>query len=228
VWLGVHLAFGARGARPAAAPPPPPAEKPAPAPIVREAKAEPPPRSDRDEDGVYDDEDACPDVRGVRTDDPKTNGCPPPEGPVHLEGDKIEIDDVILFALDDPRVHPASYGLVKKVAKFIVDNTDMQEIDIDGHADETGSEAYNVKLSAARARSVRALLVEYGVPTDRVTTHAFGESRPRDPGHTAAAYRQNRRVEFNVVKTRDTDEKSHEQAQQDQGQQDQQEQEKGR
>ena len=35
-------------------------------------------RPDRDKDGVYDDEDACPDVAGVRTSDPKTNGCPPP------------------------------------------------------------------------------------------------------------------------------------------------------
>ena len=35
------------------------------------------PPSDRDGDGVFDPEDACPDVRGVRTADPKTNGCPP-------------------------------------------------------------------------------------------------------------------------------------------------------
>jgi OmpA-OmpF porin, OOP family len=34
------------------------------------------PRSDRDEDSVFDDEDACPDVAGIRTSDPKTNGCP--------------------------------------------------------------------------------------------------------------------------------------------------------
>ncbi len=41
----------------------------------------PPPPSDRDQDGIIDDEDACPDVPGVKTDDPKTNGCPPPEPP---------------------------------------------------------------------------------------------------------------------------------------------------
>jgi outer membrane protein OmpA-like peptidoglycan-associated protein len=45
------------------APPPPPEPKPE--------------RPDRDRDGVYDDEDACADVPGVRTEDPKTNGCPP-------------------------------------------------------------------------------------------------------------------------------------------------------
>ena len=35
------------------------------------------PPSDRDHDGIYDEDDACPDVKGVKTDDPKTNGCPP-------------------------------------------------------------------------------------------------------------------------------------------------------
>jgi len=38
----------------------------------------PPPPSDRDNDGIIDNDDACPDVAGVRTEDPKTNGCPPP------------------------------------------------------------------------------------------------------------------------------------------------------
>jgi OOP family OmpA-OmpF porin len=44
-------------------------------------------KPDRDKDGVYDDEDACPDVAGVRTGDPKTNGCPPP--PPDRDGDGI-------------------------------------------------------------------------------------------------------------------------------------------
>ncbi|MEA2747485.1 MAG: OmpA-OmpF porin, family [Myxococcales bacterium] len=44
-------------------------------------------KPDRDRDGVYDDEDACPDTAGVRTSDPKTNGCPPP--PPDRDGDGI-------------------------------------------------------------------------------------------------------------------------------------------
>jgi outer membrane protein OmpA-like peptidoglycan-associated protein len=42
---------------------------------------EPPPPSDRDHDGIIDDQDACPDEPGIKTDDPKTNGCPPPPPP---------------------------------------------------------------------------------------------------------------------------------------------------
>jgi OOP family OmpA-OmpF porin len=65
-------------------------------------------KSDRDKDGVYDDEDACPDVAGVRTSDPKTNGCPPP--PPDRDGDGI-IDsedacpDVPGVKTDDPKTN---------------------------------------------------------------------------------------------------------------------------
>jgi OOP family OmpA-OmpF porin len=60
---------------------PPPATAPPPV----EAVVAPP--SDRDGDGIVDTEDACPDVKGVKTDDPKTNGCPPP--PPDRDGDGI-------------------------------------------------------------------------------------------------------------------------------------------
>ncbi len=65
-------------------------------------------RPDRDKDGVYDDEDACPDTPGVRTNDPKTNGCPPP--PPDRDGDGI-IDsedacpDVPGVHTDDPKTN---------------------------------------------------------------------------------------------------------------------------
>jgi outer membrane protein OmpA-like peptidoglycan-associated protein len=52
----------------------------------------PPPPADRDHDGVPDETDACPDVPGVKTDDPKTNGCPPPR-PGDRDGDGV-IDDL--------------------------------------------------------------------------------------------------------------------------------------
>jgi outer membrane protein OmpA-like peptidoglycan-associated protein len=62
------------------APPPPP---PAPLPP-------PPPPPDRDNDGILDQDDACPDTPGIKTDDPKTNGCPaPPPPPPDRDGDTI-------------------------------------------------------------------------------------------------------------------------------------------
>ncbi|MGO8994905.1 MAG: OmpA family protein [Polyangiaceae bacterium] len=57
--------------------------------VIEWAPAVKKPPSDRDGDGIPDTEDACPDERGVRTDDPKTNGCPPPPPPPDRDGDGI-------------------------------------------------------------------------------------------------------------------------------------------
>ena len=65
-------------------------------------------RADRDGDGVFDDEDACPDVAGVRTTDPKTNGCPPvtvvAEAPPPPDRDGDGIPDAVDACPDVPGV----------------------------------------------------------------------------------------------------------------------------
>jgi outer membrane protein OmpA-like peptidoglycan-associated protein len=160
------------------------------------------PRTDRDNDTVLDDEDACPDVPGIRTNDPKTNGCPPAGDQVHLEGDKILLDDTIHFDTDSPRVHHASWAIIKKVADFMSANPDVLEVDIEGHADETGSTEHNLVLSRQRAQAVKQIIVQYGVEEKRITTHSYGESRPKVPGHAEEQLRQNRRVEFTVTRSR--------------------------
>jgi OmpA-OmpF porin, OOP family len=160
------------------------------------------PRSDRDNDTVFDDEDACPDVPGVRTEDPKTNGCPPAGDQVRLEGDKILLDDIIHFDTDSPRVHHASLSIIKKIADFIAANPDVLEVDIEGHADETGTSEHNLMLSRQRAEAVKRVIVQYGVAEKRITTHSYGESRPKVPGHAEEQLRQNRRVEFTVTRSR--------------------------
>jgi outer membrane protein OmpA-like peptidoglycan-associated protein len=160
------------------------------------------PRSDRDNDTVFDDEDACPDVPGVRTTDPKTNGCPPAGDQVRLEGDKILLDDIIHFEIDSPRVPHLSWPIIRKVADFIKANPDVLEIDIEGHADETGTTEHNLILSRMRADAVKKIIVEYGVDEKRITTHAYGESRPKVPGHAEDQLKLNRRVEFTVTRSR--------------------------
>jgi len=160
------------------------------------------PRGDRDNDTVFDDEDACPDVPGLRTDDAGTNGCPAPGEQVRLEGDKIVLDDVIHFDVDSPRLTRPSSTICKKVADFIQVNPDVLEVDIEGHADETGTDAHNLVLSRHRAEAVKDILVENGVDPTRISTRAYGESRPRVSGHAEEQLRQNRRVEFTVTRSR--------------------------
>ena len=157
-------------------------------------------RADRDQDGVFDEEDACPDVPGVRTIDPRTNGCPPASDSVRVEQDRILFDEVILYDLDSPRVKHASWGIIKKLADFINATPEILEVSIEGHADATGREEHNLRLSRERAENVKRLLVQFGVDGGRIKAEAFGRSRLKVQTQRAEA--QNRRVEFWITRTR--------------------------
>jgi OmpA-OmpF porin, OOP family len=202
--FGIHIGLGTERRRPMVQPavepplppPAPPPEEPLPPPPA------PPPAPDRDKDGVGDGDDACPDVPGIRTDDPKTNGCPQAGDQVHVVKDRIEYDDVIHFDTDQAHVHHASWPILEKLARFIDANPDIQEVDITGHADERGDQDYNMRLSRARAEAVKERLVHFGVAEERLTTIGYGTSRPRAEGHSENEWRQNRRVEFIITKVR--------------------------
>ena len=200
VSVGIHVALGAERKPP----PPPPPEPPPPPPPPPPPAPPPPPPPDRDGDGVVDADDACPDVPGVHTEDPKTNGCPAPDEQVHVVKDRIEYDDVIHFDTDQTRIHHASFPILKKLAAFITEHPDIEQVDITGHADERGTEEYNLRLSQDRAEAVKELLVRFGVDAARVTTVGYGKARPRAgaQGHTENDWRQNRRVEFIITKVR--------------------------
>lgn len=70
-------------------------------------------------------------------------------------------------------------------------------IQLAGHCDERGTENYNIALGERRALSVRDHLISLGVPGSRLITISFGEEMPAVEGHNEAAWRWNRRVEFN-------------------------------
>jgi OOP family OmpA-OmpF porin len=158
--------------------------------------------ADRDNDAVPDAEDACPDVPGLPTADPKTNGCPAEGEHVRVEGMRIVLDDIIHFESDSPRVRRVSYTLIRHVADYIRQMEDVLEVDIEGHADITGTEQHNQWLSEQRAKSVKSLLVQFGVPDEKLTTRGHGELAPRVAGNTELSFRQNRRVEFVITRSR--------------------------
>jgi peptidoglycan-associated lipoprotein len=71
-------------------------------------------------------------------------------------------------------------------------------VTIGGHADERGSEEYNLRLGERRANAVRAYLIARGVEADRVTVTSHGERSPACSDHTESCWSQNRRAEFQV------------------------------
>jgi outer membrane protein OmpA-like peptidoglycan-associated protein len=163
--------------------------------------AQPKPPSDRDADGIADSEDACPDVVGIPTpQEPSTNGCPPTS--IKLAGDRIELPDRIYFDFDSPSVKDRSLPLLKQIAEYLEARGDIEQVEVDGYADQIGGADYNMELSRLRAENVKSWLLRYGVAS-RCVVHWFGESNPRVHGHTVEQLKENRRVEFYVQRSGD-------------------------
>ncbi|MCP5277440.1 MAG: DUF748 domain-containing protein [Thiobacillus sp.] len=108
-----------------------------------------------------------------------------PGGEVRLGG--------LAFAYKSTRLHPDSKPRLDKVVRAMRDKPDLRA-HIGGHSDSVGSDAYNLRMSAARAESVKAYLVDKGISPERIATRGYGESRPVADNATDAGRTANRRV----------------------------------
>jgi OmpA-OmpF porin, OOP family len=105
----------------------------------------------------------------------------------------------IFFDFDKATLKPESFPELNRIITVMKEKSGM-EIEIAGHADATGPEPYNLKLSEKRARSVVKYLTEKGIPENRISVLFMGESKPIAPNTTADGRRRNRRVEFKILK----------------------------
>lgn len=69
---------------------------------------------------------------------------------------------------------------------------------IEGHADERGSDDYNLSLGDLRAAAARSYLIEHGIPAERMVAISYGKERPLCIEHTEACWARNRRARFLV------------------------------
>ncbi len=72
-------------------------------------------------------------------------------------------------------------------------------IRVTGHADERGSDQYNIALGLRRAAAAKAYLVQLGIDQSRIDVASLGREVPVDPGHDESAWAQNRRDEFEII-----------------------------
>jgi OOP family OmpA-OmpF porin len=79
---------------------------------------------------------------------------------------------------------------------------DLEVVIAIGHTDSIGSKAYNQKLSVRRADAVKAYLVSKGIEASRIHTEGKGEMQPVADNKTKEGRAKNRRVEIEVVGTR--------------------------
>jgi OmpA family len=94
-------------------------------------------------------------------------------------------------------LRPTARERLAKVAGILLAYPDLR-LEVDGHTDSVGSEAYNQQLSEKRAASVRDYLAQQSIPISSVVVRGFGKTQPVASNATAAGRQQNRRVELVV------------------------------
>ena len=105
----------------------------------------------------------------------------------------------VYFDYDRSEVRSDAGSALKENAR-VIGEKDWDQVILEGHCDERGSEEYNLALGERRANAVRRYLMSLGVPGPRLTTVSYGESRAAKPGHDESAWRYNRRVDFAIRK----------------------------
>ncbi|MFN2239704.1 MAG: OmpA family protein, partial [Thermoanaerobaculia bacterium] len=107
----------------------------------------------------------------------------------------------IFFDTGKSELKQGSRDTLARIANELKSN-EAVSIVVEGHTDSVGSEQMNQQLSERRANSVRAFLVENGIPAARVTTIGRGEGSPVASNDTASGRQQNRRVELVIQQVR--------------------------
>jgi peptidoglycan-associated lipoprotein len=108
------------------------------------------------------------------------------------------LEQRIHFGYDQSDLSPAARHVLEQKAE-VLRATPSLSLRIEGHADERGSDEYNLALSNRRAAAAKRLLVSLGISSDRLETVGYGEEQPLDQEESEAAWARNRRDEFRVT-----------------------------
>lgn len=147
---------------------------------------------DSDGDGITDNIDKCPTVAGVAS----MKGCP------EMKEETKQLFERALtgiqFETGSAKIKKSSFGILDQVVAVMTENP-TYSLGVNGHTDDQGDDAKNLKLSQDRAASVEKYLEDKGVSAARVASSGFGETMPVADNKTPAGRALNRRVEFKVT-----------------------------
>lgn len=119
---------------------------------------------------------------------------------VTRQGDRIILNmpGNITFRTDSADINSSFYEVLNSVG-LVLKEYEKTIINIYGHTDNVGNDAYNQTLSERRAGSVGQYLAAQGVAQMRIMTQGFGKTRPIAPNTTPEGRQQNRRVELEIA-----------------------------
>ena len=101
----------------------------------------------------------------------------------------------VLFDFNKSTLQPASDGVLTQVSTLMTANPSLN-VEIQGHTDNVGTDAYNQTLSEARARAVMTWLTQHGVAAARMTAKGYGKTQPVADNNRDEGRMKNRRVEI--------------------------------
>ena len=130
--------------------------------------------------------------------------APPPAAPGGPGAEAVtaalvaDLGNVIHFDYDQDLVKPEDRPILDRKAEIMKANPGVR-LRISGHADDRGSDEYNLVLGNKRALAARQYLIGRGIDGGRIDVTSFGEERPVDPAENEAAWARNRRAEFEII-----------------------------
>jgi OOP family OmpA-OmpF porin len=132
---------------------------------------------------------------------PVAKPAPAPAPKPKPVAEKVTFAADVHFDFDKATLKPAGKAKLDDLAAK-VGGMNLEVVIAIGHADEIGSDAYNMKLSVRRAEAVKAYLVSKSIEANRVYTEGKGKRQPIASNKTKEGRAKNRRVEIEVIGTR--------------------------
>jgi outer membrane protein OmpA-like peptidoglycan-associated protein len=167
-------------------------------------------KTDTDGDGLTD----CDEVKVYHTDplkrdtdgDGVDDGTEVKNGTDPLKADVLKMDqgqttfvlEGITFETAKATILPSSEDILMKAYNTLRTNPNIK-VEISGHTDNVGAAALNMRLSQARATSVRDWLVKKGIDPTRLTAKGYGKTQPMVPNDSEENKAKNRRIEFKIL-----------------------------
>lgn len=141
-----------------------------------------------------------------------TRPTPPPQAPTQASAPRVPDAvtrariETLLSKIEDAYFDYDKHTLRPDAIKALqADSTELRDIvvqypdykvTIEGHADERGSDAYNLALGDARAKSAKDYLSGIGIPASQLAIISYGKDKPVCEEHDEACWQKNRRIHF--------------------------------
>ncbi len=128
--------------------------------------------------------------------------APKPVTKITQKGDAIKLPGNIVFDTGKATLKAGSGSdvVLNQLKEYLDQNPQITLLRIEGHTDNVGKPADNMKLSGERALTIKKWLVDHGIKADRLIAVGFGETKPIADNSTDAGRAQNRRTEFHIAK----------------------------